>query len=73
MLAGELDPAQADFDTALTLDSAKVFQAQVHYNLGAIAEKRHDPEAAKASYTKSLELRPNDAVEKALARLNDTK
>lgn len=69
LLGGMFDGAKADFDKALELDKEPVYQAQVYFNLGQVAEKQNDPAAAKAAYAKSLELRPNDAVQKALDRL----
>jgi len=69
MLAGDLDEAKADFGKALELGGDEAYQAQVHFNLGQIAEKQKDLSTAKAAYEKSLELRPNDAVKKALDRV----
>lgn len=69
LLGGMLDGAKADFDKALELDKEPKYQAQVYYNLGQVAEKQKDTAAAKAAYAKSLELRPNDAVQKALDHL----
>ncbi|MCA9516838.1 MAG: tetratricopeptide repeat protein [Myxococcales bacterium] len=71
LLAGSLDAAKADFEKAATLDKDATFLAQVHYNLGQVAEKQKDLDTAKAEYRKSLALRPNDAVEKALARVSE--
>lgn len=70
LLAGKLDVAKADFDKALELDQNEIFQAQVHYNLGQIAEKQRDLEAAKREYRRSLALRPNDSVQAALERVS---
>jgi len=69
LLDGSLDAAKADFDKALELESDPEVQAQVWFNLGMVAEKKKDKAAARDAYTKSLELRPHDGVQKALDRV----
>ncbi|TNF28505.1 MAG: tetratricopeptide repeat protein [Deltaproteobacteria bacterium] len=71
LLADDFEAARADLEKALTLDDEPKYQAQVYYNLGQIAEKQKDLAAAKTAYQKSLELRPNDTVKKALERVGE--
>lgn len=68
-LAGDLDAAKLDFQAALTHDSKPAFQASVYFNLGQVAEKQGDVAAARSAYTRSIELRPNETVSAALAKL----
>lgn len=65
LLDGQLDAAQRDCDKALTLGGSDPFVASVHYNLGLIASGRGDRVAAKKSFRASLDLRPNQEVQKA--------
>lgn len=69
LLAGDLVKAKTDLEAALTHNSTSQFQAAVHFNLGQLAEKSRDIAAARAAYTRSLELRPTKAVKAALAAL----
>lgn len=69
LLAGDLAGARADLEHALPLDDGAGYQASIHYNLGLVAERQHDAAAAKAAFERSLELRDNETVRKALARV----
>ncbi len=69
LLAGQLDGAQADLDKAYTLDDGPKYQAMVLYNLGMLAERKGDLEAAKEAYTDSLTLRENKTVRQVLDQL----
>lgn len=69
LLEGELDDAKLAFEAALRHDETPVFQAQVLYNLGQVAEKQGDRDAARDAYTRSLALRDNDVVKAAVERV----
>lgn len=69
LLAGDLVGARADLEHALPLDDGQVYQASIHYNLGLVAEREGDAAEAKAAFERSLELRDNETVRKALARV----
>lgn len=62
LLAGQLDAAKDDLERALTLDTAADFQAAVWFNLGLVAEKQGDREAARAAYGKANTLKPSKAA-----------
>jgi len=66
---GDLDGAKDAFEAALERDETPVFRAQVLYNLGQVAERQGDVAAARDAYTRSLALRDNDGVKKALERV----
>lgn len=71
LLAGDLDGAGDDLDTALQKKADDdAFAAAVHFNLGLLAEKRSKPDAAKKAYAKSNELRPSKQAKAALDRLD---
>ena len=71
LLSGDLAGAQTDLEHALPLDDGAPYQASIHYNLGLVAERRGDAAAAKAAFARSLELRDNETVRKALARVSE--
>jgi len=71
LLAGDLTGARADLDEALKLGEGPVFAAQIHFNLGQVAERAEDLATAREEYARSLELRPNPAVEAALKRVSE--
>lgn len=68
--ADDVAGAKADFEKALTLEDDKKFQAAVHFNLGEVAEKQGDKEAAKTHYETALKLAPSDAAKKKLDALS---
>lgn len=70
--AGDLDRAQKANEEAVKLAKDPKLKAASLYNLGRVAEAKGDKETAKAMYTQSLELRPNDTVAKRLAALGGT-
>jgi len=70
LLAGHLGEARADFQAALEHDERPHFQAAVHFNLGQLAERSGDREAARAAYARSLELRSTKAAQAALDELD---
>ncbi len=65
LLDGQFAGAKKDCDQALKLGDKPRFKASVHYNLGLIAEKQGKTAAAKKAYRASLDLRPNEEVQKA--------
>lgn len=69
LLDGQLEAAEKDCLHALTLNDKPGFQASVHYNLGLIGDKQGKKEKAREHFTKSVELRPNEEVQKALDAL----
>ena len=70
--AGRLDEAEAVFRA---LDAKSPGLPEVHYNLGYIAQRRGDGEAAAAAYAKAFQLKPGySQAAAALARLrSDTR
>ena len=71
LLSGDLDGATADCTTALSLKDEPKFQASAYFNLGLIAERRGDAEAATKAYTMSNTLRQTKQAAAALARLQE--
>lgn len=69
LLAEDLDAAKQDLDKALTLDADPSFQAAVWYNLGLVAEKKGDTDAARAAYGKANTLKPSRAAQGKLESL----
>ncbi|MEZ4267558.1 MAG: tetratricopeptide repeat protein [Myxococcota bacterium] len=66
-----LDAAKTDLKRALEIGGDAIFEAQVQYNLGLVAEQQNDKPGARAAFERSLELRPHKSVEKALARVKE--
>lgn len=64
-----LDAAKVDLKRALEIGGDAIFEAQVQYNLGVVAEQQGDKASARMAFEKSLELRPHKSVEKALERV----
>lgn len=70
VLAGDLDGAGDDLNKALEKKpDDDAFAAAVHFNLGMLAEKRSNPDAAKKAYAQSNALRPSKQAKAALDRL----
>ena len=69
--AGDLERAQDATTRSIAAAENPKLKAASLYNLGRIAEERGDKDAAKQAYTESLALRPNDTVEKRLAKLEN--
>ena len=69
LLAGHLEEARADFEAALEREKKPHFQAAVHFNLGLVAQREGNREAARKAYARSLELRPTKAAQAALDEL----
>lgn len=69
LLAEDLASAKQDLDKALTLDADPAFQAAVWYNLGLVAEKQGDKDAALAAYGKANTLKPSKAAKGKLESL----
>jgi hypothetical protein len=67
--AGELDKAKKRTEEALGRTTSPQLKGMGHYNLGRIAEEKKDYKEAVDHYQVSLELRPNEIVEKRLADL----
>lgn len=67
--AGELDKAKKRTEEALGRTTNPQLKGSAHYNLGRIAEEKKDYKEAVDHYQISLELRPNEIVEKRLADL----
>lgn len=71
LLAGDLEGAKADLEHGLSLDDGASYQASIYFNLGLVAERGGDREAATAAFERSLELREHAGVRKALARVQE--
>ncbi|MEX1364612.1 MAG: tetratricopeptide repeat protein [Nannocystaceae bacterium] len=71
LLAADLEGAKADLEHGLSLDDGASYQASIYFNLGLVAERGGDREAAKAAFERSLELREHAGVRKALARVQE--
>lgn len=67
--AGELDKAKKKTEEALTRTTSPKLKGMGHYNLGRIAEEKKELKEAVDHYQVSLELRPNEIVEKRLAEV----
>lgn len=67
--AGDLERAQDATTRSIAAAENPKLKAASLYNLGRIAEERGDKDAAARAYTESLALRPNETVEKRLAKL----
>jgi len=67
--AGELDRAKKANEEAVRRTTSPKIQGMALYNLGRVAEAQKDTKTAIEHYRKSLELRPNEIVEKRLAEL----
>ncbi|MBK9263316.1 MAG: tetratricopeptide repeat protein [Polyangiaceae bacterium] len=67
--AGELDRAKKSTEEALARTTSPKLKGMAHYNLGRIAEEKKDDKTAVEQYRISLELRPNETVEKRLAEV----
>jgi tetratricopeptide (TPR) repeat protein len=65
--AGELDKAKKKNEEALGRTTSPQLKGMAHYNLGRIAEEKKEYKEAVDHYQMSLELRPNEIVEKRLA------
>ena len=67
LMNGQLDQAEADFETALTYAAQDTkIQASTHFNLGLIAEKRGNPVAARSHFEAAHKLNPSAATKKKL-------
>ncbi|UQA56775.1 tetratricopeptide repeat protein [Polyangium aurulentum] len=67
--AGDTARARKANEEALRGTTSPKIKAMALYNLGRVAEAQKDPTRAREHYTRSLELRPSEAVEKRLAEL----
>ncbi len=67
--AGELDRAKKATEEALGRTTSPKLKGMALYNLGRIAEEKKDFKTAVEHYRKSIELRPNETVEKRLAEI----
>ncbi len=67
--AGDLDPSRATSERALPLAADPRVRAQILYNLGRVAEAKHEDATAKERYEQSLALRPNRTVQARLEAL----
>ncbi len=65
--AGALVEAETDFRRCLALPMKPKLEATVAFNLGLVAEKRSDPEAALDHFARSMALAPTKAAKKRLA------
>ena len=63
----DLDNTASDLWRASSLGPNDALGAQVWFNLGLLAEKRGDDEGAKASFARSIMLRPSGLAKKKLA------
>jgi len=70
--AGELDKAKKTTEEALTRTTSPQLKGMAHYNLGRVAEEKKDFKGAVDHYQVSIELRPNEIVEKRLADVAKT-
>ncbi len=66
-LAGKLDAAEVDFRQAEAATKDAKLLASIYFNHGLVAEKRSLPEAARAAFAKSEQLRSTPAASKKLA------
>lgn len=66
---GNDDAALAATDRSIVAATEPKIRAASLYNKGRLLEKKGDLEGAKAAYTESLSLRPNDTVQKRLDQL----
>ena len=69
-LAKDLDKAEAATKRAVASDGAPNIRGAALYNLGLIAEARHDTKGAIAAYIASIKARPHSVVRAALAKLD---
>lgn len=67
--AGELDKAKKKTEEALTRTTSPQLKGMGHYNLGRIAEEKKEYKDAVDHYQTSLDLRPNEVVEKRLTEV----
>lgn len=67
LLAGQLDAAEADLRKALAAPGTAKIEAAIEFNLGLVAEKRGDLEAAKQRFAVANLLRPSKAAADKLA------
>lgn len=67
LLAGELDAAEKDLSEALAQPGDPKIESAIAFNLGLVAEKRGDAEAARRHFTVAQTLRPSPAVAAKLA------
>lgn len=71
-LANELDKAEATTRKAIANEGAPAVRGATLYNLGVVQQARGDQPGAIASYTQSLQARPNATVRAALKQLDAT-
>jgi Tetratricopeptide repeat len=67
--AGELDKAKKKTEEALGRTTNPQLKGMAHYNLGRVAEEKKEFKGAVDHYQVSIELRPNEIVEKRLAEV----
>ncbi len=67
--SGDLDKAKKKTNDASSRTTSPKLKGMAHYNLGRIAEEKKEYKEAVDHYQVSLELRPNEIVEKRLADL----
>ena len=67
--AGELDKAKKKTEEALGRTTSPQLKGMAHYNLGRVAEEKKQFKDAVEHYQLSIELRPNEIVEKRLAEV----
>ncbi|MCA9719819.1 MAG: tetratricopeptide repeat protein, partial [Myxococcales bacterium] len=68
-LSGDLPRAEETLRGALRYVHAPKTRGALLYNLGRVLEDRARPDEAARAYAESLEVRPNDVVQKRLASL----
>ncbi len=66
LLAGALPEAARDLEDALPRTPDDTLKAAIYYNLGLVAEKRGDAEAAGRSFARSNVLRPSKSAAEKL-------
>lgn len=71
MLSDDLALAKEANEASVRFARQDKLKAASLYNLGRVAEKQSDNQAAIDYYRRSLALRPNDTVQKRLAALTD--
>ena len=71
MLSDDLTRAREANEASVRFARQDKLKAASLYNLGRVAEKQSDTQAAIDYYRRSLVLRPNDTVQKRLATLTD--
>ena len=70
--AGDFVKARRADEQAVQVAGDKKVKAAALYNLGQVLEKSGDKDGALRAYHASVQLRPNDTVDKAIAHLGST-